>query len=114
MRSTLSRPMLAEGLALNIAVEAFGSELQLSLVARGLGIGLASPEVRERSPHRESLQVIDATDFESMLNIWLVHAALPGRLVRPVALMRDALEGVLGDEPGVGVEKVRAAAGSAS
>jgi DNA-binding transcriptional LysR family regulator len=98
MRSTLSRAMSAEGLELNVAVEAFGSELQLSLVARGLGIGLASPEVLERSPHRESLQVIDATDFESMLNIWLVHAALPGRLVRPVALLRDTLAGMLGQE----------------
>jgi DNA-binding transcriptional LysR family regulator len=114
MRSTLSRAMVAEGLALNVAVEAFGSELQLSLVARGLGIGLASPEVLERSPHRESLQIVDATDFESMLNIWLVHAALPGRLVRPVALMRDALEAMLGDQRSFGVEETRAVAGSVS
>jgi DNA-binding transcriptional LysR family regulator len=91
MRSALSRAMLAVGLPFNVAVEAFGSELQLSLVARALGVGLAAPEVLARSPHRDALQVIDVPDFRSGLSVWLVHSALPGRLVRPVALMRDAL-----------------------
>lgn len=91
MRSALSRAMAALGLPFNVAVEAFGSELQLSLVARGLGVGLAAPEVLARSPHREALQVVDVPDFRSGLNVWLVHGALPGRLVRPVALLRDAL-----------------------
>ena len=91
MRSALSRAMAAAGLPFNVAVEAFGSELQLSLVTRGLGVGLATPEVLARSPHREALQVIDVQDFRNGLNVWLVHGALPGRLVRPVELMRDAL-----------------------
>jgi hypothetical protein len=47
--------------------------------------------VLARSPHREALQVIDVQDFRNGLNVWLVHGALPGRLVRPVELMRDAL-----------------------
>jgi len=91
MRSALSRAMSAAGLPFNVAVEAFGSELQLSLVARGLGVGLAAPEVLARSPQRESLQILDVPDFRSGLNVWLVHGALPGRLMRPIALMRDAL-----------------------
>jgi DNA-binding transcriptional LysR family regulator len=91
MRSALSRAMSSAGLQFNVAVEAFGSELQLSLVARGMGIGLAVPEMLERSAYRESLQRIDVTDFHNVLNVWLVHGMLPGRLVRPVALMRDAL-----------------------
>jgi DNA-binding transcriptional LysR family regulator len=91
MRSALSRAMSSAGLQFNVAVEAFGSELQLSLVARGMGIGLAVPEMLERSAYRESLQRIDVTDFHNVLNVWLVHGMLPGRLVRPVALMHDAL-----------------------
>ncbi|MFL9944384.1 LysR family transcriptional regulator [Paraburkholderia agricolaris] len=91
MRSALSRAMSSAGLQFSVAVEAFGSELQLSLVARGMGIGLAVPEMLERSAYRESLQRIDVTDFHNVLNVWLVHGMLPGRLVRPVALMRDAL-----------------------
>jgi len=95
MRSALSRSMAALGLPFNVAVEAFGSELQLSLVARGLGIGLAAPEVLSRSPHRDALKVVDVPDLRSGLSVWLVHGALPGRLVRPVALMRDALVEIL-------------------
>ncbi|WP_353189875.1 LysR family transcriptional regulator [Pandoraea pnomenusa] len=91
MRSALSRAVAAAGLPFNVAVEAFGSELQLSLVARGMGVGLAAPEVLARSPYRKSLQVLDVTDFKSRLNVWLVHGALPKRLAQPVALMRDAL-----------------------
>ncbi|MBB2930518.1 LysR family transcriptional regulator [Paraburkholderia silvatlantica] len=91
MRSALSRAMGMAGLPFNVAVEAFGSELQLSLVARGMGIGLAAPQALARSSLRDQLQIIDATDFRSGLNVWLVHGALPGRLVRPVALIRDAL-----------------------
>lgn len=96
MRSALSRAMSAAGLPFDVAVEAFGSELQLSLVARGLGIGLAAPEALKRSPHRRSLQVVEVTDFHRMLNVWLVHASLPSRLVRPVALISDAfVEGLI-------------------
>ncbi|EDZ97572.1 transcriptional regulator, LysR family [Burkholderia sp. H160] len=98
MRSALSRAMSAAGLPFDVAVEAFGSDLQLSLVARGLGVGLAAPEVLGRSPHRELLQIVDVPDFRSSLNVWLVHGALPGRLVRPVALMRDALAEKLAED----------------
>lgn len=91
MRSALNRAMSAAGLPFNVAVEAFGSELQLSLVARALGVGLAAPEVLARSPHRNALQIVDVPQFNSGLSVWLVHGVLPGRLVRPVAVMRDAL-----------------------
>ncbi|OJY24873.1 LysR family transcriptional regulator [Pandoraea sp. 64-18] len=91
MRSELGRAMAMAGLPFNVAVEAFGSELQLSLVARGLGVGLAPPEVIARSVHAKALQVLDVPEFRSGLNVWLVHGALPSRLARPVALMRDAL-----------------------
>lgn len=91
MRSALSRALSAAGLPFNVAVEAFGSELQLSLVARALGVGLAAPEVLARSPHRNALQIVDVPEFNSGLSVWLVHGVLPGRLVRPVAVMRDAL-----------------------
>ena len=98
MRSVLSRAMSAAGLPFDVAVEAFGSELQLSLVARGMGIGLSVPEMLEASAHRESLERIDVQGFNNVLSIWLVHGLLPGRLVRPVALMRDVLIERLGGD----------------
>jgi DNA-binding transcriptional LysR family regulator len=97
MRSALSRALSAAGLPFNVAVEAFGAELQLSLVARGLGIGLVSPDMLERCPWRESLQVIDAADFQTGVNVWFVHGSLPGRLMRPVDLLRRSLVEVLAE-----------------
>ncbi|WP_017772052.1 LysR family transcriptional regulator [Paraburkholderia kururiensis] len=91
MRSALSRALAAGGLPFNVAVEAFGSDLQLSLVARGLGIGIVPPDRLERSPHRDRLRVVETTDFRSDVNVWLVHGALPGRLARAVGLLREAL-----------------------
>jgi DNA-binding transcriptional LysR family regulator len=95
MRSALSRALTRAGLPFNVAVEAFGSELQLSLVARQVGVGIVSPDVLARSPLRDALQAIEVADFDSGLDVWLVHHVLPGRLVRPVALLRDSLVEVL-------------------
>lgn len=91
MRSALSRALGAASLSFDVAVEAFGSELQLSLVARGVGLGVVTPNALEASPHRSSLQVVEAPEYSGGLHVWLVHGTLPGRLVRPLAVLRDAL-----------------------
>jgi DNA-binding transcriptional LysR family regulator len=95
LRSTLRRAMEAAGVAFNIAVEAFGSELQLSLVSRGLGIGLVTPDMLARTAHREALQVIEVTDFCTGVDVWFVHGAVPGRLMRAIDLLRSSLTEVL-------------------
>lgn len=91
MRSALKRALEAAGLPFNVAVEAFGSELQLSLVARGLGIGLVTADILERTVHRAALRVVEATDFRTGVDVWFVHGSLPGRLMRPVDLLRSSL-----------------------
>lgn len=91
MRSALSRALGAASLSFEVAVEAFGSELQLSLVARGVGMGVVTPNALATSSHRDALQIIEAPEFSGGLNVWLVHGTLPGRLVRPLAVLRDAL-----------------------
>ncbi|CAB3723610.1 LysR family transcriptional regulator [Trinickia soli] len=91
MRSALSRALGAASLRFDVAVEAFGSELQLSLVARGVGLGIVTPGQLAASAHKDALQVIDAPELSGGLNVWLVHGTLPGRLVRPLALLRDTL-----------------------
>lgn len=97
MRSALSRALDMAGLPFNVAVEAFGSDLQLSLVARGLGIGVATPDVLARSAHRDALRVVDVIDFRSGIDVWFVHGSLPGRLIRPVDLLRRSLTEVLAE-----------------
>jgi DNA-binding transcriptional LysR family regulator len=91
----LRRAMEAAGVPFNVAVEAFGSELQLSLVARGLGIGLVTPDMLERTVHRPALQVIETTDFRTGVDVWFVHGSVPGRLMRAIDLLRCSLTEVI-------------------
>lgn len=95
MRSVLRRAMEKAGLPFNVAVEAFGSELQLSLVARGLGIGLVTPDMLARTAHRPALQVLEATDFHTGVDVWFVHGSVPGRLIRAIDLLRSSLTEVI-------------------
>jgi DNA-binding transcriptional LysR family regulator len=95
MRSALGRAFAAASLRFEVAVEAFGSELQLSLVARGVGLGVVTPRQLAASAHKDALQAIEAPEFSGGLNVWLIHGTLPGRLMRPMALLRDTLIDVL-------------------
>ncbi|MFM0198727.1 LysR family transcriptional regulator [Paraburkholderia fungorum] len=97
MRSALRLALGAAGLPFNVAVEAFGSELQLSLVARGIGIGLVTPDLLERSVHRPELRIVETSDFRASIDVWFIHGALPGRLMRPVELLRRSLIEVLAE-----------------
>lgn len=95
MRSALRQALEAAGLPFKVAVEAFGAELQLSLVARGIGIGLVTPDLLERSVHRAALRVVDTVDFRTGIHAWFIHGSLPGRLTRPADLLRRSLIEVL-------------------
>jgi len=64
----------------NIAVEANGQDLQLSLVARGIGLGLVPMKWLERTPHVDQLRVLPANDFSFDTFVWLVQGRYPGRL----------------------------------
>lgn len=95
MRSALRQALEAAGLPFKVAVEAFGAELQLSLVARGIGIGLVTPDLLGRSVHRAALRVVDTVDFRTGIHAWFIHGSLPGRLTRPADLLRRSLIEVL-------------------
>ncbi len=91
-RDALKRRFDAEHLSLNIAVEALDSELRLSLVARGLGVGLVTPIALKRSAFRDKLKQVKLRDFNPAVRAWMVHRAPAGRLARPIKLFRDALD----------------------
>jgi len=95
MRSTLLRAMEEKGLPCQVGVEAFGADLQLSLVARGAGVGLVTADLLASSAHRSELKVLTVTDFRLDVIAWLIHRALPPRLEAPVALLLKELKAVL-------------------
>jgi len=91
-RNALKRHFDAEHLPFNVAVEALDSELRLSLVARGLGVGLVTPIALRQSPFRSRLKVVKTTDFNPAVRAWIVHRPPAGRLARPLKVFRDALD----------------------
>ncbi|HEX7817663.1 LysR family transcriptional regulator [Dyella sp.] len=99
MRSSLRQAMESRGLPFDVGVEAFGSELQLSLVSRGAGVGLTTPEALHNSRYREQLKELQLTDFSMEVVSWLVHRPLPPRLIAPTNLLFTMLRELAAHAP---------------
>jgi DNA-binding transcriptional LysR family regulator len=91
-RGALKRHFDAAHLPFNVAVEALDAELRLSLVARGMGIGVVTPVALTRSRLRNRLKVVKTPGFDPAVRAWVVHRAPAGRLAKPIRLFRDALQ----------------------
>ncbi|KAF1054348.1 MAG: HTH-type transcriptional regulator BenM [Stenotrophomonas maltophilia] len=85
-RAGLQRALAEQGLSLKLNLETFGTELQLGLVASGLGLGLVPAPLLARSSHREQLEVLNVSDFNPLIDLWLLHPRHLGNLAEPVEL----------------------------
>ena len=78
-RAALVRSFDRQQLALQIAAEVFGEDLQLSLLAHSGGLGLVPRRQFEQSPHRHRLQLLQVLDFVMPATVTLIRSAVPGR-----------------------------------
>ncbi len=74
------------------AVETYNSELRMSLVARGLGLGVSTDAALNRSKYRDALDLLDLRDFKPQIHIGLAHRVACGRLAGPLNVLADALK----------------------
>ena len=98
-RATLHRMLTAQGLAMRTNLEIFGAELQLGLVAGGMGLGLMAEPLLERSAWREQLRALPIGDFKPTLELVMLHPKLIGKLQRPLQRLADAIEPAFGGMP---------------
>jgi DNA-binding transcriptional LysR family regulator len=84
-RAGLQRTLTDQGLSLKVNLETFGTELQLGLVADGMGLGLVPRPLLERSLHRDQLAVMPLKDFKPVMDLWLIYPRFLGNLQAPVA-----------------------------
>jgi DNA-binding transcriptional LysR family regulator len=91
-REGLQRALTSLGLALKLNLETLGTELQLQLVADGNGLGLVPLPLLHASAYAERLDVITISDFKPLLDIWLVHPRVLGKLQQPVERFGAAVE----------------------
>lgn len=90
-RAALRRALAQAKAPFNVAVEAFDQELQLSLVARGNGIGLMPSVLLEHSAYRDQLHSIQVEELDYRMAVWIVR----GRFIGSLSTVVDALESAL-------------------
>lgn len=83
-RAGLQRTLSDQGLGLKVNLETFGTELQLGLVADGMGLGLVPRPLLERSAYRDQLAIMALKDFKPVMDLWLVYPRFLGNLQGPV------------------------------
>ena len=79
-RSALERAIGERGGTLRVIVDTHGIEVQLRMIAAGLGLGLVPRSVLSASPSRPDVSVVDVADFAPSVEIWLAHLAELGNL----------------------------------
>lgn len=84
LRAHLSNLLTAQGQPLKVGLEAFGTTLQLNMVASGAGLGLLPRQLLEQHPARQQVQILNVTDFDYRIALWLLHGVAPGNLQRPI------------------------------
>jgi len=90
-RAYLRHRFEAARLPFQVAVEALSADLRLSLVARGLGIGIVTPAAFAEVPWRNVLDIIESEDFRPKVNAWMLYRPPAGRLAGPIAAFSEAL-----------------------
>jgi len=94
-RAALARSFDRQQLALLIAAEVFGEDLQLALLAHSGGLGLVPRRQFEQSPHRHSLKVLEVLDFVIPATVTLIRNAVPGRFDPAIELLATELKAKL-------------------
>ena len=74
----------AVGESLRVAVDTYGTEVQLRMIASGLGLGLAPRSVLRASASRDEIAIVDAAGFAMELDVWLIHLRELGNLRRAI------------------------------
>jgi DNA-binding transcriptional LysR family regulator len=90
-RAALERAMQGAGRELRLSVDTHGTEMQLRLIAAGLGLGLVPRSVLHRSGSYAELSVVDVKDFSVSLDIWLIHPVQLGNLKGAASVFGDAV-----------------------
>ena len=94
-RSALQRGLARAGAPFAVAVEAFDQELQLSLVARGNGLGLVPSCLLRHSAYQSRLRCIEVPDLDYRLAVWIVRSRFIASLAPVVEILEAAIQHML-------------------
>lgn len=92
-RAALQRALDRAGEHLNLGAEIQGYELQLSLIARGVGLGLMPRSRWQSSPQRKQIKMIEPRDFRLMVTPALASPVGRNRFQPVVDFLASSLIG---------------------
>jgi DNA-binding transcriptional LysR family regulator len=90
-RAELERAIGQIGESLRVVVDTYGSEIQLRMIASGLGLGVVPRSVLYASMSLEELSIVEISDFSMTLDTWLVHLKELGNLKKAVEALRETV-----------------------
>ncbi len=96
-RAALQRAFDHSGAPLRIAAEVSEHDLQLSLIARGGGLGLMPRRQIDNSPHRRRLRILKLDDFDLRTTVSMLHGTSLGSLAEAVEHLRSEISESLRD-----------------
>ncbi|BAI72639.1 HTH-type transcriptional regulator [Azospirillum sp. B510] len=101
-REALHQALSPLGLQPNVTVEAYDQSLLVSLVARGVGFGLAPMGLIAPIPQAATVRPLDLPDLRMAVTIWLIQSRTTGRVAPAFDRLEDSLrrELVNGGMPG--------------
>ena len=91
-RAWLQKSLAKGGMPLRVAVETYNYDLQISLVARGRGLGLVPARLLARSSARKRICALRVRGLDFPMKIWMVTGTLASGLEQPVATLSNALK----------------------
>jgi DNA-binding transcriptional LysR family regulator len=91
-RAGLQQALAAQGYALKLNLETLGTELQLGLVADGVGLGLVPLPLLRISAHAAQLDVIQVSDFKPEIAVWIVRSRALGKMQSALAVLSESVE----------------------
>jgi DNA-binding transcriptional LysR family regulator len=91
-RAGLQQALASQGHTLKLNLETLGTELQLGLVADGVGLGLVPLPLLRNSEHAAQLDVVQITDFKPEIAVWIVRSRALGRLQSALAVLAESVE----------------------
>ncbi|CAM2158001.1 DNA-binding transcriptional LysR family regulator [Paraburkholderia tropica] len=91
-RAALEAAMDSAGKSLRLGVDTHGTDMQLRLVAAGLGLGLVPRGVLENSEWKDEVSVVEVSDFDLSVDVWLVRPAQLGNLGQAVNFLGESIQ----------------------
>ncbi|MBK1837831.1 LysR family transcriptional regulator [Azospirillum sp. YIM B02556] len=90
-REALHQALAPLGLQPNVTVEAYDQSLLVSLVARGVGFGLAPMGLIAPIPGAATVRPLDLPNFRMAVTIWLIQSRTTGRIGPVFDRLEEAL-----------------------